>query len=222
MQKAFADITQRAIVNSEIVDTMLDKPTAIQTETPADNWLASQLYMTARLIEYAQSDLQHQRQIFLVVAGGYDNHDGLVADESGPGPHAILLNEFDAAMTFFWAALDEIGMRENVTTFTASDFGRTYVSNGNGSDHGWGAHHFILGGDHVSGGNLFGAFPDLTIDGDVDTGHGRYIPAHSVDEYGFEMARWLGVPLSEMSTVFPNLGRFLDIYNPSTHLGILL
>jgi uncharacterized protein (DUF1501 family) len=112
-------------------------------------------------------------------------------------------------------------MRDQVTTFTASEFGRTYQSNGNGSDHGWGSDHVVMGGAQVGGGKLYGTYPDLTIDGPEDTGHGRYIPSTSVDAYAFEMAKWMGVPLSEMPTVFPNVTRFLDIADPSTHLGIL-
>lgn len=221
MQTAIADITQRAITSSETVEALLAKPTAIQTPLPADNWLAAQLEMVARLIEYGQSDLQHERQIFFVAVGGYDNHDGLVGDVNDPGPHAGLLTELNNGLKYFWDALGDINMRQKVTTFTASDFGRTYVSNGNGSDHGWGGHHFVMSGSLAQGQTMFGQFPDLTIDGPEDTGQGRYIPTTSVDAYSFEMARWLGVPLSEMTTVFPNLSHFLDVNNPSTHLGIL-
>jgi uncharacterized protein (DUF1501 family) len=177
--------------------------------------------MVARLVEYAQTDLLHQRQIFFVAAGGYDNHDGLVGAGSDPGPHATLLTELNDALAYFWDALGDLNMREKVTTFSASDFGRTYLSNGNGSDHAWGAPQLVLGGSHVLGGNLYGDFPDLTIDGPDDTGSGRYIPSNSVDEYSFELAKWIGVPLSEMPTVFPNLNRFLDVDNPATHLGFL-
>ena len=221
MQKAYADITQRAIVSSEIVDDLLDKPTAITAQVPQGNWLASQLRMVARLIEYGSSHLNQQRQIFFVAMGGYDNHDGLVADMKGPGPHASNLGELNAAIKFFWDALGQIDMREKVTTHTASDFGRTYVSNGNGSDHGWCADHFVFGGSQVDGGKLYGSVPDYTIDGPQDTGNGRFIPTTSVDAYAFEMAKWMGVPTSEMSTVFPNLYRFLDAADPATHLGIL-
>jgi uncharacterized protein (DUF1501 family) len=220
MQKAYADITERAIVSSEIVDTLLDKTTVVPAP-PADNWLASQLQMVARLIEYGESDLQHNRQIYFVAMGGFDNHDGLVGNGTDPGPHAVNLTEVNDALKYFWDTLGVLNMRDAGTTFTASDFGRTYVSNGNGSDHGWGADHFVMGGSQVTGGNMYGTFPDLSIDGADDTGHGRYIPTTSVDEYSFELARWLGVPLSEMHMIFPNLSRFLDISDPATHLGIL-
>lgn len=215
LRKAYSDVIRRSHANSQIIETLLDRPTQIQNSPPADNWLASQLHMVARLIEYASLDLNHDRQIFLVGMGGYDNHDGLI------GPHGNLLSELDAAIMHFWSSLGDIGMRNQVTTFTASDFGRTFQSNGNGSDHGWGAHHFVLGGSQVQGRQLYGTFPDQSIDGPMDTGNGRFIPTTSVDAYAFELARWMGVPISEMPLVFPNIGRFLDAGTPSTHLGFM-
>lgn len=216
MQQAYSDITQRAIVNSEQVASLLALPTAITAVPPPGNQLAGQLYMVARLIEHAQSKLKHNRQVFYVAMGGFDSHDGLIN-----GTHAGLLGNVDAALKFFWDALGQISMREKVTTHTASDFGRTYVSNGNGSDHGWGSHHFVMGGTQVAGRRICGQFPDLTINGPDDTGNGRYIPTRSVDEYAFELAKWMGVPLSEMPTIFPNLTRFLDPQNPATHIGFM-
>jgi uncharacterized protein (DUF1501 family) len=120
MQKAYADITQRAVTNSEIVDALLDKPSGVQTPIPENNWLASQLHMVARLIEYAQSDLLHNRQIFFVAIGGFDNHDGLVGNGTDPGPHDTRLAEVNGGLKFFWDALGDLGMRDQVTTFTAS------------------------------------------------------------------------------------------------------
>ena len=113
-------------------------------------------------------------------------------------------------------------MRDSVTTFTASDFGRTYRSNGNGSDHGWAGRHIVMGGDQINGGQLYGQYGSIITGGTQDTWeHGQFIPTTSVDQYGFELARWMGVPLSEMDTVFPHIGRFCDVYNPATHLGML-
>lgn len=216
MQRAYADITQRAIVSSDTIQALLLQPTAITTPLPANNPLASQLRMVARLIEYGNTTLQHQRQVFFVAMGGFDTHDGLLE-----GQHQGLLGNLNGALKYFWDALGEINMRDRVTTHTASDFGRTYVSNGNGSDHGWGADHFVMGGSQVAGGKLCGAFPDITVGGPNDTGSGRYIPSHSVDEYAFEMARWMGVPAAELPLIFPNLSRFLDPLNPATHLGFM-
>ena len=94
-----------------------------------------------------------------------------------------------------------------MTTFTSSDFGRTLPSNGEGSDHGWGSHHFVMGGA-VNGGDLYGTFPTLAVNGPDDTGEGRWIPTTSVDEYAATLATWFGVSASDLSTVLPNIGRF--------------
>ena len=103
----------------------------------------------------------------------------------------------------------ELGVEQQVTTFTASDFGRTFRSNGYGSDHGWGNHQFVLGGA-VRGGRLYGTFPTLAIDGPDDTGQGRWIPTTSVEEFSATMASWFGVADSDLATVFPNIGRFAN------------
>jgi acyl-CoA hydrolase len=94
-----------------------------------------------------------------------------------------------------------------VVTFTASDFGRTFASNGRGSDHGWGGHHIVMGGA-VRGARLYGRYPQLVLEGPDDTDFGRWIPSTSVDEYAATVARWFGVSASDMPLVFPNIGRF--------------
>lgn len=216
MRRAYADITRRAVVSSEAVAGLLARASAITVQPPAGNALAAQLKMVARLVEHASSSLGHQRQVFFVAMGGFDNHDGLL-----DGQHSGLLGQLNGALRYFWDALGQIGMRDRVTTHTASDFGRTYVSNGNGSDHGWGSDHFVMGGSQVAGGALYGAYPDLTVGGIQDSGGGRYIPGCGVDQYAFELAKWMGVPLAEMPLLFPNLHRFLDPHNPATHLGFM-
>jgi uncharacterized protein (DUF1501 family) len=102
-----------------------------------------------------------------------------------------------------------------VTGFTASDFGRTFVSNGKGSDHGWGGHQMVFGGA-VNGGDIYGSMPQLVVNGPDDTGRGRWIPTLAVDEFAATLAKWFGVPASEMAHVLPNLGRF-----PSSDLGFM-
>lgn len=223
MGKVIADVTQRSHENGQLINQLLEKGTAITQETPESN-LARQLAMVARLIEFGKSGLGHQRQIFFCATGGFDTHDdqleGQAADQ---GIHASRLREINDAMVYFWNALGQINMRNSVTTFTASDFGRTYRSNGDGSDHAWGAHHFVMGGDQVDGGKVYGDFPSVLLNGPQDSGNrGQFIPTTSVDEYGFEFARWMGVPLSDMDTVFPNIGRFLDPNNPGSHLNMLV
>ncbi len=216
MQKIYADINANTLVENELVSQLLDN-TELNTAAPETN-LGRQLELTARMIQQ-RSALSHERQIFFCAIGGFDNHNGLVGTN---GLHGNLMRELDDGLGYFWDVLGELNARDMVTTFTASDFGRTMTSNDNGSDHGWGGHHFVMGGAQVRGGRLFGRYPNLDIEGPDDTTRGRYIPTTAVDEFSFEMAKWLGVPLSEMTTVFPNLNRFLDPNNPATHLGILV
>ncbi|MEM9066789.1 MAG: DUF1501 domain-containing protein [Planctomycetota bacterium] len=220
MERSVRDLTSRAITNNSIVRDVLSGASRVPA-APVGNGLARQLQTVAQLIEVGQTGLGHTRQVFFVAAGGFDNHDGLIGPNGVGGPHAGLLNMVDSALMYFWAALGQINRRDAVTTFTASDFGRTFNSNGNGSDHGWAGHHFVMGGSQVRGGRLYGSFPNIQIDGPEDTGLGRFIPSTSVDQYGFELARWMGVPLSEMPTVFPNIMRFLDPKNPETQLRFM-
>ena len=111
-------------------------------------------------------------------------------------------------MAAFYAATVRMGIEDKVVTFTASDFGRTLKSNGSGSDHGWGAHHFAMGGA-VRGGDLYGAFPSLDIAGPNSVeAQGQLLPTTSVDEYAATLAKWYGVSTSDIPLVVPNIGRF--------------
>ena len=100
-------------------------------------------------------------------------------------------------------------LADRVTTFTASDFGRTFPSNGRGSDHGWGSHHLVMGGA-VRGARLYGRYPQLVVEGPDDTDQGRWIPSTSVDEYAATLAKWFGVSTTDMPLVLPNIGRFAN------------
>jgi len=156
--------------------------------------------MVARMIA-ARGALGQQRQIFFVQQGGYDFHDNLPTD------HANRMRELGDALAAFYQATQSLGVQDSVTTFTASDFGRALQSNGRGSDHGWGGHHFIMGGA-VAGNRVYGSFPQTALGGSQDAGQGRLIPTTSVDEYGSTLARWFGVSDSNMPVVLPNLRRF--------------
>ena len=163
--------------------------------------------MVARLIG-ASPSLALKRQVFFVQLGGWDLHAGQV-DNATPtsGTHANLLSQISQAVNAFYNATIELGVANQVTTFTASDFGRTYRSNGDGSDHGWGSHAFVVGGA-VNGNDIYGAMPTLTVNGPDDTGSGRWIPTTSVDEYAATLATWFGVSATDLPTVLPNIGRF--------------
>ncbi|MGV3530869.1 MAG: DUF1501 domain-containing protein [Chthoniobacteraceae bacterium] len=176
--------------------------------------LSRQLKMVARLIA-ARGALGMKRQIFFCSVGGYDTHSAQTGvnaagqPDSTVGSHANLLNELSEAMFAFQRSMEQLNLSEGVTTFTASDFGRTFPTNGEGSDHGWGTHQLIMGGA-VRGQRTYGNFPIHTIGGPDDTSTGRWIPSTSVDEYSATLAKWFGVPSAYMGTVFPNLGRFAN------------
>jgi len=198
-QTAFGGLTSGAITDSQILNTALNGAAALQTVFPSST-IANQLNMIARLISAGPS-LGLKRQIFFAQLGGWDLHASQVAD------HGPLLAEISAALNAFYAATVELGVANQVTTFTASDFNRTYNTNGTGSDHGWGSHGIIMGGA-VNGGDIYGHMPSLEIGGPDDTGRGRWIPSTSVDEYSATLATWFGVSAANLSTVLPNIGRF--------------
>jgi uncharacterized protein (DUF1501 family) len=201
MEDAFADLSNRSIIEAETINAALQGTSAFPTIP--NSGLGEQLRTVAKLVQ-ASGPLGMRRQIFFVSTGGFDTHgDQLV-------PHAGLLGGVSAALKGFQDALDGIGMGAAVTSFTASDFNRTYDSNGRGSDHGWGAHHLIVGGA-VEGRNIYGAFPDPDItqgNNPLDTGRGRWIPTTSVDQYGATLGKWFGLTDSQIRDVFPLIGNF--------------
>lgn len=173
------------------------------------NPLAEQLRIVARTIA-AREGLGVKRQVFFVNLYGFDTHDGQNKK------HADLLARLNHGLKYFDNALQALGVGSSVTTFTASDFGRTFTSNGDGTDHGWGGHHFVMGGA-VAGGEIYGSFPTLgsknTSNNEFDSSpdqllNGVLLPKISVDQYGATLARWLGVSDSAAGSIFPNLGRF--------------
>jgi uncharacterized protein (DUF1501 family) len=169
--------------------------------TPFDTTgLSAQLQMVARLIA-ARQGLGVKRQVYFVSLGGFDLHDQLVTQ------HPLLLGQLDAALASFHAATVELGVSRQVTTFTASDFGRTLTSNGDGSDHGWGSHHFVLGGA-VRGGRFYGSLPSVSVNGPDDVGQGRLLPTTSVDQLAATLATWMGVPASDLPLVLPQIGNY--------------
>ncbi len=187
--------------------------------------LMAQLRMVARLIEagkrsVAAGGLGMKRQIFFVQVGGYDTHTSQVNADTKTGSHSNLLAELSQSINAFYNALIAMNQTNEVTLFTASDFGRTLQSNGQGSDHGWGSHHIMVGGA-VNGRQTYGKLPKLLIGGPDDTTTGRWIPTMAVDQYSAALARWFGTDYNNggnpirlitdsdlNNTIFPNLGRF--------------
>jgi uncharacterized protein (DUF1501 family) len=163
--------------------------------------LGAQLKIVARLIAARQA-LGAKRQVFFVSQGGFDNHDDLI------DKHPELLGNVAEAMRDFDAALQAMGVGNLVTTFTGADFGRTLSNNGDGSDHGWGSHHFVMGGA-LAPRRWVGKLPRMSVsESDDNVGGGRLLPAIGVDQHGATLARWMGVPEDRMSTVLPNIGNY--------------
>jgi len=144
-----------------------------------------------------------------VSLGGFDNHNLLLQD------HPALMARLNGAMAAFYAATVELGIADRVTTFTASDFGRTLSSNADGSDHGWGSHHFVMGGA-VNGGRFYGTAPHVSIQTDDQVGQGRLLPSTGVDQFAATLARWFGCNTSELPGILPNIGNF-----PNSSIGFV-
>ena len=214
---AFGSLSIDAVQTSELLGNVINTSPNLATAFP-NTTLGNQLKTIAYLISVSSS-LNLRRQVFFARVGGWDTHADQVDDVNRAlGAHANLLQQVSQAMNAFYSATVELGCADRVTTFTASDFGRTFRSNGDGSDHGWGAHHLIMGGA-VRGGDIYGRMPNLTVGGPDDTSNGRWIPTTSVDEYGATLARWFGVSPTNLATAFPNLGRFRSVEGPM--LGFL-
>jgi uncharacterized protein (DUF1501 family) len=186
---------------------------------PAGNRLADQLKLVARMIA-ARDTLGTKRQVFFVSMGGFDLHDNLINNQ------ASLMGQLSAGLTAFHESTVALGVADKVTAFTASDFGRTLQSNGDGSDHGWGSHHLMVGGA-VRGKAFYGSAPPVSVtNSSTDSndqwhvGQGRLLPSTSVDQYAATLATWFGVEGNEMSAIAPNLGNFGGAY--PTNLGFML
>ncbi len=164
--------------------------------------LAMQLETVSRSIA-TRTELGTKRQIFIVAMGGFDTHSGQA--QSLPK----LQSNIDGALVAFNNAMESLNLSNNVTLFTASDFGRTLAINGDGTDHGWGSHHFVMGGA-VNGGTIFGDVPVSELDHDFDAGGGRLIPTTSIEQYAASLGQWLGLNDTSLSQVFPNLSQFSE------------
>jgi uncharacterized protein (DUF1501 family) len=198
-ERSYRDVFKRALENAERLSGALTKAPPLTTVFPNLS-LAKQLQMAAKLISL-RNELGLRRQIFFCTAEGYDTHSEQIET------HAKLLGELSQSLAAFYKATIELGVADKVTTFTSSDFGRTYKTNGKGSDHGWGGHHFVLGGA-VKGGEIYGRVPTHVIGGPDDTSEGRWIPTVAADEYAATLAQWLGASASDLPDILPNINRF--------------
>lgn len=198
LENELVKIQARAISTESLVNGAL-KNVTLNTVFPGSG-LGRQLKMAARMIAARQA-LGQRRQLFFVQGGGFDFHDNLLNDQQAR------LADVAASMAAFQAAMDELGTAQQVTAFTASEFGRALQSNGRGSDHGWGGHQFVMGGA-VRGRRIVGDWPTVALNGPEDAGQGRLIPTMAVDEFNATLAKWFGVADSDLPLVIPNIGRF--------------
>lgn len=198
-ERGFAAVQRRAIEAADNVTAAIASAPPINTAFPQSQ-LGAQLQTVARLIA-VRDQLQMQRQIFFVAAGGFDSHDNQEVDQPG------LLGGISDSIAAFHAATAEIGVADSVTTFTQSDFGRTLTSNGDGTDHAWGGNQLVVGGG-VAGQQLYGSYPTLEIGGIQDVGGGRMIPTTSADQYAATLASWFGIDNADLDIVAPNLSNF--------------
>ncbi|MYM32317.1 DUF1501 domain-containing protein [Duganella sp. CY15W] len=212
--KEHAAVTARAISSNATLSSALPPAGAGGVPDPAPyinpntgvasvNPLALQLQTVARIIA-ARGTLGLKRQVFYVSLGGFDTHDFQRANQAdllAKVAHAVAY--FDSTM----ASLQGADMRKQVTLFTASDFGRTFTSNGDGTDHGWGSHHFVVGGA-VKGRNIYGTMPVTGVGHNLDVSSGSLLPTMSVDQYGATLAIWFGLSWTQTADIFPNIVNF--------------
>lgn len=212
-EQAYAARLKSSVESNQFFGAALSGARSVSTVF-ADELLSQELRMVARTIA-AREELRTKRQTFFLALGGFDNHDEVISSQ------ARQLGSVDRALGSFYEALVELGVENEVTTFTVSDFGRTLTSNGRGSDHGWGGNQLVLGGA-VRGARFYGDYPALATGNPLDTGRGRLIPTCSVDEYFAELALWFGVLPSALEHVLPNVARFYSVNSADPPLGFLM
>jgi len=200
------------------IDAHVEFSAAVEAVPPfqtqfSDTRLSRQFRMIATTIA-AREALGMRRQTFFVNTGGWDHHDEVLVNQQN------MLPVISQALSEFQSAMEELGIADQVTTFTASDFGRTLSSNGRGSDHAWGGNHLVMGGA-VAGGDMYGSYPSLYSGNPLDTGRGRLIPTTSVDELFAELALWFGVPEPDLELVLPNVRRFYPAGSVTPPLGFM-
>ena len=208
--QADQQIYQQAYKYNEFYNNVLPGASTLKTQFPSSNGLAPALQTIATMIQL-RSQIGSRRQVFLLDFGTFDTHASQLPTQ------ASLYAQLDQAIGIFMSAMQELGVYNDVTLFTASDFARTLQSNGSlGTDHAWGGHHFAVGGA-VKGGKLYGTFPSLQLNGpdDID-GTGRWAPTTALSQYTATLASWFGVPASELPAILPGLSNF-----SSTNLGFV-
>ena len=196
-----ARVSQRSLdTYTQLSSALAGAPAANFPLFPSGNSLADQLKIVARMISVSAT-LGARRQVFFVSLGGFDMHDNLATD------HPRQIGLVADALKAFYDTTGAMGVADKVTTFTASDFGRTLTSNSDGADHGWGSMHFVIGGA-VRGRTIYGTPPAIGSNTPDDVGQGRLLPTIAVDQYAATLANWFGVSGGDIATVLPNIGNY--------------
>jgi uncharacterized protein (DUF1501 family) len=201
MIQSASSITSSALADSKTLSAALASAGSLTTVFPTTG-IGSQLLQVAKILK-VRSALGLNRQVFFCSLGGFDTHSNQIATQQ------TLFSLLSPAMNAFYNATVELGLAQQVTSFTMSDFSRSFQpASGGGTDHGWGSVQMIMGGA-VLGGDIYGTLPTFTPGGPDDSGNsGRWIPTTSIDQYGATLATWFGVPASDMPLVFPNIANF--------------
>jgi uncharacterized protein (DUF1501 family) len=211
-RQTYVDVIRRSRDSHVKFQAALEDVPEFQTQF-SDNELSQSFKMTARTMA-AREALGMRRQIFFMDYHGWDHHDELIDNQEEMFP--VLAN----ALAEFQAVMEELGLAECVTTFSISEFGRTLTSNGNGTDHAWGGNVMVMGGS-VKGGNIFGEYPDLSMNAPRIVSDGVVIPDLSADQYFAELALWFGVSPTDLDIIFPNLHEFYDTSSSELPIGFL-
>ena len=211
-EQAYANKLKNTLEAEEIFRQSLENSTPLAT-TFSDSQLSRNFSFIANIMN-ARASLGQQRQIFFILFGGWDHHDDTLPLQQQ------MLPVVSRGLSEFYNALVEMNLTNQVTTFTISDFGRTLTSNGKGSDHAWGGNQIVMGGA-VNGSRIYGTYPILALDNQLDVGRGRLIPTLSTDQFFAELALWFGVSGSELSSILPNIGRFYDTSSTTLPIGFI-
>lgn len=211
-KSTFTNKIKDAQTSHEVFSAAINQAPLLNTSF-SDNSVSANMEMIAKTIA-VRDILNVKRQTFFIAFGGWDHHDGVLDNQ------VAMLSVVSKALAEFQSAMEELGLADCVTTFTTSDFGRTLTSNGNGSDHAWGGNVMVMG-DSVNGGQVFGNYPSLALNGNDDVGGAILLPTISTDEYFAELSKWFGVGNGDLSYVLPNINNFYDPNSASLPIGFM-
>lgn len=220
-KNTYVKTIKKSMDGNEMLSSVINNAPIFNNPFTSEHYFSRSLEMVAKTIS-GRNTLDVKRQIFFVEMGGWDMHDELIDNQRD------LLTVVDEALGKFYTALEQMGVAEQVTTFSLSEFSRTLTSNGNGTDHAWGSNVFVMGGA-VNGKQIYGQFPSLALSNDnwnsdtnpLDVGGGVFLPTTSTDEYFAELALWFGVPKSDLTLLYPNIGYFYNPMSGNAPIGFL-